>query len=510
MTSTFLKRHLTSYAAAFLFLLHTGVLSGSQDAMRALFAILRDRGSISDEEYQQLVTLAAKDDASRQQEMTTVAAAAVSQELGEGDATSTSRVGGAIEQLEVRLAQDEEKLAKVEENLRIFDDTSAALVNRALEGKWYERMRIDGYTQFRFTSLLNDSASLLHVPADRSVSPDESLIIRRGRFKLAGDITEHLYLYSQLDFAGSVFGSGGSFGLQARDLYADVALDPDHEFRFRFGLSKVPFGWVNMQSSQNRAPMERPEALNSAVEGERDQGAYFMWAPVEVRSRFKELVSSGLKGSGDYGMLTVGAFGGQGLNRADANGEPHLLARMTYPWKFENGQFLETSVNAYTGKFVVGTKEIEMGEESFEPLTRAGGERDERVGISAILYPQPFGLEAEWNWGRGPALSDDFRAVETASLHGGYVMANYRMKTGRGEFFPFVRWNYYDGARKFASNAPRMSVNEIDVGLEWSPWPEIEIALMYSHTMERTDTSSFPYQNAAGADRIALQVQWNY
>jgi hypothetical protein len=398
----------------------------------------------------------------------------------------------------------------VEESLEIFDDTSAAIVDRVLDGKWYERLKIDGYTQFRFTSLMNDEASLLHVPADRSVSTDESMIIRRGRFKIAGDLSEHLYLYSQLDFAGSVFGSGGSFGLQARDLYADISLDTDHEFRFRLGLSKVPFGWVNLQSSQNRAPMERPDALNSAVEGERDQGAYFMWAPVEVRSRFKELVKSGLKGSGDYGMLAVGAYSGQGLNKSDANGEPHVLARLTYPWKFANGQFLETSVNAYSGKFVVGTKEIEMGEEVFEPSVASGGVTDERVGISAILYPQPFGIEAEWNWGRGPALSDDYRTVDTASLHGGYLMANYRLKTGRGEFFPFVRWNYFDGARKFANNAPQTRVNEIDVGLEWSPWPEIEVALMYTHTMDRTNTSSFPYEEASNADRIALQVQWNY
>jgi hypothetical protein len=478
--------------------------------MLALFKILRDRGSISDAEYQQLALLAEKDKATVKAE---IAAAVPTQSPTPAAASGAQPMSSPereLSSLEKRLAEDEAKLAKVEESLEIFDDTSAAIVDRVLDGKWYERLKIDGYTQFRFTSLMNDEASLLHVPADRSVSTDESMIIRRGRFKIAGDLSEHLYLYSQLDFAGSVFGSGGSFGLQARDLYADISLDTDHEFRFRLGLSKVPFGWVNLQSSQNRAPMERPDALNSAVEGERDQGAYFMWAPVEVRSRFKELVKSGLKGSGDYGMLAVGAYSGQGLNKSDANGEPHVLARLTYPWKFANGQFLETSVNAYSGKFVVGTKEIEMGEEVFEPTVASGGVTDERVGISAILYPQPFGIEAEWNWGRGPALSDDYRTVDTASLHGGYLMANYRLKTGRGEFFPFVRWNYYDGARKFANNAPQTRVNEIDVGLEWSPWPEIEVALMYTHTMDRTNTSSFPYEEASNADRIAVQVQWNY
>ncbi len=487
-------------------------LSASQDAMLALFKILRDRGSISDAEYQALVTLAAEDEKEVSQQIAAATTpSAVSPSVG-GSRSDRQwpLVEKAMTSLEERLAEDEVKLAKVEANLKIFDDTSAAIVDRVLEGRWYERLKIDGYTQFRFTSLMNDEASLLNVPTDRSVSSDESLIIRRGRFKMYGDLTEHLYLYSQLDFAGSVFGSGGSFGLQARDLYADISLDPDHEYRFRLGLSKVPYGWVNMQSSQNRAPLERPDALNSAVEGERDQGAYFMYTPLEVRQRFKELVKSGLKGSGDYGMLTVGGFGGQGLNRADRNDQLHALARITYPWQFANGQIFETSVVGYTGKFVVDTKEVTVGEESFTPSAADRGLTDERVALTAVLYPQPFGIEAEWTFGRGPELASDARSVEVGSLHGGYVQANYRLKADRGEFFPFVRWSYFDGARKFASNAPGTIVNEIDVGLEWSPWPEVEIALMYTHTMDRTNTRSFPYESAGGADRIALQVQWNY
>lgn len=503
---------LKSFVTALLFVTLLGAVSplaASQDAMLALFKILRDRGSISDAEYQALVTLAAEDQKSVTQQIAAVASqpapgTGMRRENGEPE------VERSMTSFEERLAADEVKLAKVEENLKILDDTSASIVDRVLEGRWYERLKIDGYTQFRFTSLMNDEASLLNVPADRSVSSDESMIIRRGRFKLSGDLSEHLYLYSQLDFAASVFGSGGTFGLQARDLYGDISLDPDHEYRFRVGLSKVPYGWVNMQSSQNRAAMERPDALNSAVEGERDQGAYFMYTPLEVRKRFKDLVKNGLKGSGDYGMLTVGAYSGQGLNRADLNGQPHALARITYPWQFANGQILETSLGGYHGKFVVDTKEITVGEESFTPSAASNGVTDERVALSAILYPQPFGIEAEWTFGRGPQLSGDYRTVGVESLHGGYVQANYRLKTDRGEMFPFVRWNYFDGARKFASNAPQNSVNEIDVGLEWSPWPEVEIALMYTHTMERTNTRSFPYNDAGGADRIALQVQWNY
>jgi hypothetical protein len=81
--------------------------------------------------------------------------------------------------------------------------------------------------------------------------------------------------------------------LQARDVYADVSLDPAREFRVRLGLSKVPYGFSNLQSSQNRYALERPDALNSAVEGERDLGAYFIWAPYDIRNRYKDLVKAG-------------------------------------------------------------------------------------------------------------------------------------------------------------------------------------------------------------------------
>lgn len=53
----------------------------------------------------------------------------------------------------------------------------------------------------------------------------------------------------------------------------------------------MPFGWVNHQSSQNPAPLERPDAINSAAEAERDIGVFLMWAPTETRAIFRDLVS---------------------------------------------------------------------------------------------------------------------------------------------------------------------------------------------------------------------------
>ena len=54
---------------------------------------------------------------------------------------------------------------------------------------WYETLKIDGYTQVRQTEQLNDAAKLIGgLPADRSVDPVQSIVIRRARFKITGDI----------------------------------------------------------------------------------------------------------------------------------------------------------------------------------------------------------------------------------------------------------------------------------------------------------------------------------
>ena len=69
---------------------------------------------------------------------------------------------------------------------------------------------------------------------------------------------------------------------------------------------------------------------------------------------------------------------------------------------------------------------------------------------------------------------------------------------GIGTWFPFIRWNYYDGGRKFARNAPHMQVNEMDFGLEFARWTELELAMIYTRTFDRTRTSVFPYTDGQG------------
>ncbi len=383
-------------------------------------------------------------------------------------------------------------------------------ITQPLDGPhpWYQRFQLRGYTQFRFSEVLSSDGVPLEMPSDRSVNANESMMIRRGRFILGGNVTNRLSIYAQSDFNAST--GAADLSLQMRDLYADIALDQAKTFRVRLGQSKVPFGFINLQSSQQRGPFERPDALNFALEGERDLGAYLMWAPANTRSLFADLVNRGLKGSGDYGVVAIGAFGGQGPNRPDQNGEPHWVARASYPFTIGARQIVEFGVQGYTGKFVTTTQAITVDGAPVTPSRSAMGERDERVAVSAVWYPQPFGVEAEWNWGRGPQLSDDAQRIGSAPLNGGSVQAHYRRTGLQGAWMPFARWQYYDGGRKFARNAPHAAINEGDVGVEFSPWTELKVTAVFTHTFERNRTNVYPYTATRNANRLGVQVQWNY
>jgi len=455
--------------------------AASNEALLKLLQVLRDRGSITAQDYDAIRLVAEAPDAAPATPIPPPVPAPA------GDAAQNQ----AIADVQAAVA-----------------GTPAPVVSRALAGKWYERISLRGYTQFRRQDVTSERGAVLEVPADRTVSPNESFGIRRGRFIFSGDLSDHLSLYAQSDFNAST--GAADFSLQMRDLYGDIFLDKRKTWRVRLGQSKVPYGWVNLQSSQNRGPLERPDALNSGVEGERDLGAYAIWASPTARQRFRDLVSQGLKGSGDYGVAAVGLYSGQGLNRSDQNGDAHLLARVSYPFKTTGGQFLEFGVQAHRGRFVSPTQSISSAGATITPTQRADGTLDERMAVTAVVYPQPFGVEAEWTFGRGPELAADLRSIEATRLHGGYVQMSYRGRNGLGTWYPFARWNYFDGARKFARNAPRNEVNEVDFGIEFARWAEVELTGVYTRTIRRTRTSTFPYALTTNANRLGIQVQWNY
>ncbi len=402
-------------------------------------------------------------------------------------------------------AEEEKREAKVFEESRGVGDTP-------VKAKWYEKISIRGYSQVRFNRLGNPNGNLLSDQGDKSIGDNNGFFLRRARVIISGEVHERLFVYIQPDFASTIGGAGHV--AQLRDWYADLFLTQNKEWRIRAGQSKVPYGFENLQSSQNRLALDRNDALNSAVSNERDFGFFLYYAPTHVRERFRRLVDSGLKGSGDYGMLGFGVYNGQTANQVERNDDKHMIVRAAYPYEFSNGQVLEVGASAYRGMFNV-TKAPVVPVGGGAAVTPVGNNniRDQRVAAYFVLYPQPFGLQAEYTYGEGPQLSADRRSIDQSDLYGGYVQAMYNIKcsTYCMNVLPFVRYQEYYGGKKHEANSPRNVVRELELGLEYQFNKAIELTAMYTFT-NRTSalaTGPNPYEEHYG-NLIRFQLQWNY
>ena len=380
----------------------------------------------------------------------------------------------------------------------------AIIQERATIKKWYDKISIRGYTQIRYSYLTGENNLVSEY--DSSIGNNKGFLIRRARLVISGDITDWLSIYIQPEFAGTT-GDGSNNFAQLRDAYADIFLTKDKEWRIRGGQSKVPFGFETLQSSQQRLPFDRSDGINSAVNGERDLGFFLYYTPVETRKVFKSLVEKGLKGSGDYGVFGVGVYNGQTINVSERNDEKHVVLHATYPFELPYGQIVQVGADAYRGIINVNCAAplvVTAGACSPASALAKGNINDERVGVHFVLYPQPFGLQAEWNWGRGPELNAAQTALQEGSLQGGYVQAMYKWD----DAIPYIRWQEYNGGKKHRTNSPFNVVRELEVGLEYQFGKALELTVAYVWT-KRTDTQTAPYPIRDG-EILRTQLQWNF
>lgn len=371
---------------------------------------------------------------------------------------------------------------------------------KAPSKNWYEKMSIRGYAQVRYNRLFETNDSLKCEQCDKSWG-NGSFFIRRMRIIFYGNVSERVYIYIQPDFASSPSSGANHFG-QLRDAYFDLSLDKKKEYRFRVGQSKVPFGFENLQSSQNRLPLDRNDALNSAVSNERDLGVFFYFAPEKTRKLFSSLVNEGYKGSGDYGVFGLGVYNGQTANKVDANKNLHVVSRISYPFNFKN-QTMEAGLQAYTGKYVVESKTDKT--KAVKDLNYI----DQRVAASIIIYPKPLGLQAEYNIGKGPEFNKYTNSIETQKLKGGYITLNYFIKIKEQILIPFVRYQYYDGGKKHELDARSYLVKELELAAEWQPVKNFELVVMYTMSQRRFEDYKLQNNNQKG-NLMRFQAQFNF
>jgi hypothetical protein len=294
-----------------------------------------------------------------------------------------------------------------------------------------------------------------------------------------------------------------------RDWYTDLFFDKKKTFRARVGQSKVPYGFENLQSSQNRLPLDRNDAINSAVKDERDLGIFLYWAPAHIRDRFKYLVDNNLKGSGDYGVVGLGAYNGQTANRPALEDNMHGVLRVTWPFLFGE-QFVEVGAGGYYGQYRINTSDS-AGVEYTKP--DGLNQRDARAIASVVVYPQPFGFQAEGTYGVGPAQgkpgAEDRTEIEERKVYGGYAQIMYMIDKPWHtiSLTPFARATYYDGGKKFETNVPHYHVKELELGLEWQLLKALELTVAYDFA-DRTSSRAPYYREKGQIWRVQLQVNY--
>jgi len=192
-------------------------------------------------------------------------------------------------------------------------------------------------------------------------------------------------------------------------------------------------------------------------------------------------------------------------------------------------------MDAFTGQVVVSTTPVVPTDSTdgvpISPqVTNGGNYLDERVTWHAVVYPQPFGLQAEYVIGRTPQLNEARRAIELGSVHGGYVQLyyNYKCDTYCQNIFPYVRTQEYFGGLKLADNAPRQSVRETELGLEYQFNRALELTVAYAWTQRTSgDSTTLPVNSFCGTSSsqvectqtpyqlqtgnlVRFQLQWSF
>lgn len=374
----------------------------------------------------------------------------------------------------------------------------------SISSKWYERISLRGYAQMRYNRLLETNPQLRCEQCDKSIGKNQGFSFRRARLLFSGDVHERFSIYLQFDYSADATSTNKHF-LQVRDAYFDYTLDAKKEYRLRFGQSKVPYGFENLQSSSNRLPFDRADALNSGVPNERDLGIFLYYAPKHIRARFKHLIDSGLKGSGDYGVFAFGVYNGQTTNKPELNDNLHTIARLTYPFKLGRNQIIEPGLQAYTGQYTLASDQISAGVKTIKGATYT----DQRMGASLVLYPQPFGILAEYNVGKSPTFNTNTDSIEVGSLHGGFVTLSYRTTLRNAAvLIPYMRFQTYTGAKKHELDARYYQVREAEIGIEWQIIKNLELTLAYALSKRQFNDMKTTYEESGRLLRI--QVQANY
>jgi hypothetical protein len=398
---------------------------------------------------------------------------------------------------------------KAEEERRIFEQS--AELQMAGNPRWYERIRMNGYMQFRYNA--GASNRLFDLPLNDSFGDQQGneFYARRLRLVFQGQVSERVAFFTQFALEG---GQQELSNREIIDAYSDFYLTKDRVHRIRWGLHRVPNAFDTYRSSTNRQEMDRHESVQSGAPGERDLGIAYYWSPKLVQERFAQLAAYH-NGPGDYGMFGIMVYNGQTRNRLELNKDKHIGAKVAYPFQFKNGRLLETGVLAYHGVFSVqgaSQPNVASAATCTSPLTSEGGcdIKDQRVTAYVWTPPQPWGLLAEFTVGRGPKRNGQTNFIEESNVVGGYVQGYYTWRySDVGMLTPYVRYGEYYGGFKSLNGAPDGQSQTWNFGLVWEPdthW-RFTADYVFKDGLNSTLVANRA-QSEFDASQLRFQAQW--
>ena len=409
------------------------------------------------------------------------------------------------------ITQDDWIRLKAEEERRAFEQT--AETGMAGNPRWYERIRINGYAQFRYSAGPSSDKFSIPLSDKAATTQPRELYFRRIRLVFQGQISERLAFFLQGAFEGDQE-KQDMFNKEIIDAYGDYYLTKDKVHRLRFGLQRTLNAFDTLRSSTNRQELDRHESVQSGAPGERDLGISYFWSPKVAQERFAQLAAYH-NGPGDYGVFGVTVYNGQGRNKAESNGNKHIGVRLAYPFELPNGRLLETGVMAYRGVFSVsgatapGTTTAAICQQG---LNRQGGcdTTDERITAYVWTPPQPWGLLAEGTIGKNAKRNETTNIIEERPLIGGYVQGYYTWRySDVGMLTPYVRYGEYYGGLKSLTGAPDGSSRSWNFGLVWEPdthWRYVAEFMLKDGLNERLVLNQA--QNDFDASLFRVQAQW--
>jgi hypothetical protein len=417
------------------------------------------------------------------------------------------------------ITQDDWIRLKAEEERRVFEQT--AEMGMAGNPRWYERIRINGYTQFRYAAGATDSKFSIPLGDGNAGSQARELYFRRIRLVFQGQISERLAFFLQGAFEGDQ-GTQNMFNKEIIDAYADYYLTKDKVHRLRFGQHRVPNSFDTYRSSTNRQELDRHESIQSGAPGERDLGIAYYWSPKIAQERFAQLAAYH-NGPGDYGVFGIMVYNGQGRNKAEMNGDKHVGVRLAYPFELPNGRLLETGVMAFRGIYSVTGTTTGTNPTLGGPISNAAAKcqsalnkesgcdiNDERITAYIWTPPQPWGLLAEGTVGRNAKRNALNNTIGESSLRGGYVQGYYTWRySDVGMLTPYVRYGEYYGGIKSISGAPDGQSRTWNFGLVWEPdthWRFVTELMLKDGLNERLVRNQA--QDAFDASLLRFQAQW--